>query len=811
MKGKIDLKKWEVPREKLYHPCEIEKISCETTKEIEPLEEFIGQPRALKALDFGLNMESRGFNIYAAGPPGTGKMTLIRNKLEELAKSKPTPSDWVYVNNFEDSSSPHAIELPPGMGKELKNDMENLLKNVKREIQRAFESDSYVSRRDEIVKKYERKKEELLRKLSERAQEMGFVLQPGPVGFLIIPTVGGKPLTPQEFQMLREDMKEKIQKNREIIEKELSETLKEIRKLDKALHEELSKMDQEVANFAINHLFDDLINKYNDLPKVVKYLQDTKRDMLENLSLFRAQEKQQIVTPIHPLEKYKVNLLVDNSQTHGAPVVFEPIPNYNNLIGRIEKESHLGTLITHFTLISPGAFHRANGGYLVLDILDVFKHPFAYDALKSTLKAGKILIEDIVERYGYVSTRSLKPEPIPLNVKVILVGDSYIYQVLNALDPDFPELFKVKAHFDTEMSRVDENIHHYASFIASLCEKENLKHFKREAIAKIVEYGSRLVADQRKLTTRFSDIADIVREASYWAMKDGEELVGREHVERALEERVFRHDLYEEKIRELIARDVIMISTEGESVGVVNGLAVLNVGDYTFGKPVRITVSVSPGREGVVDVEKESGLGGKIHTKGVLIWGGYLANQYAFKNPLTLTGRIAFEQSYSGVEGDSASCAELCALLSKLAEVPIKQHFAITGSVNQKGEIQPIGGVNEKIEGFFRVCKEKGLTGNQGVIIPYQNIDNLMLDKEVLKAVDEGRFHIYAVKHVDEALEILTGIPAGKRLPNGTFEKGTIHHKVQEKLMEFQRGLKEAFEEKQKKSSGRKKPKSEKT
>lgn len=804
MKRKIDIKKREVKREDLYHPCEVDEIPFETTKDLEPLTEFVGQPRALKALDFGLKMDSSGFNIFAVGPPGTGKMTLIKSKLEELAKKKPTPSDWVYVNNFKDSSSPNALELPPGKGRELKNDMESLIKNVKREIQRAFESDTYVTRRDEIVKKYEKKKEELLRKLSEKAQSMGFVLQPGPVGFLIIPTVGGKPLTPKEFQLLRDEMKEKIQKNREVIEKELSDTLKELRKMDKSLQEELSKTDHKVADYAISHLFEDLTENYSDLPRVIEYLKDTQNDMLENIELFRPQEKQTMVTPVHPLEKYKVNLLVDNSQSKGAPVVIEPIPNYNNLIGRIEKESHLGTLITHFTLISPGAFHKANGGYLVLDVLDVFKHPFAYDALKSTLKAGKILIEDIAERYGYVSTRSLKPEPIPLDVKVVLVGDSYVYQILNSLDPDFPELFKVKAHFDTEMDRMNENIHHYASFVASLCEKESLKHFDRSAIARIVEYGSRVVSDQKKLTTKFSEIADIVREASFWAQEEGKKLVTAKHVEKALDEKVFRHDLYEEKIREMISRGIILVSTDGEEVGVINGLAVLDVGDYAFGKPVRITVSVSPGREGVVDVEKEAGLGGKIHTKGVLIWGGYLTNQYAFKNPLTLTGRIAFEQSYSGVEGDSASCAELCALLSELADVPIKQNLAITGSVNQKGEIQPIGGVNEKIEGFFRVCKAKGLTGGQGVIIPQQNVENLMLDKEVIDAVKKGKFHIYSVRHVDEALEMLTGLPAGKRLPDGSYEKGTIHYKVQERLKEFQKGLKEVGEEKKKKGSKKK-------
>jgi len=781
----------------LYRKCDLSFLQFRTTEEVSPLTQFVGQPRAISALEFGLSIRDEFFHIYAAGPPGTGKFALIMNILEGLAKKKPTPPDWVYVHNFEDPSRPRALDLPPGKGREFADDMKNLVENLKREIVRTFESELYSKKREELIKDYEKKKETLIQEFSKKAKEYGFLLKTAPAGFIIIPAIDGKPLSPQEYEMLKPELKEEFERKKEEIERELQHVLKEAKKIDRKIQEELKKLDKDFTKAATSHFFEELKEKYRQNKKLLEYLEEVEEDVLQNFDIFRRKETLPIPQK-DPFTKYRVNVLVDNSGKKGAPIVHEPFPNYYNILGRIEKEAQMGMLVTDFTLITAGALHRANGGFLVIQVEELFKHPFAYEALKSALKSGKIQIEDIGERFGIVATKSLKPEPIPCKVKVILLGDPIYYHLLYYYDPEFKEIFKVKAQFDTEMERNEGNIRHYASFISYLCRKEGLKHFDRSAVARIVEYGSRLVENKRKLSTQFAEISDVVRESSYWAEKEGSDYVKAQHVDKALKERVFRSNLVEEKIQEMIKEGQILVDTRGERVGVVNGLSIIHLGDFRFGRPVRITVSVGSGKDGVVDVERESGLGGKLHTKALMIWSGYFMEKYAYKFPVSLSAKIAFEQSYEGVEGDSASSAELFALLSELSGIPIKQGIAVTGSVNQKGEIQPVGGINEKIEGFYKVCKIQGLTGEQGVIIPKRNLENLMLDGEVREAVKQGKFKIFAIENVDEGLEILTGVPAGKRRRDGTYEPGTIHGLVEKKLKEFQEALKEV--EKAKKS-----------
>ena len=788
----------ELSAEEIRRVCDPDIFGCETTAQLQPLTGIIGQKRALQALQFGLGIQERGFNIYASGPPGTGRTTAITAFLESVAAKKETPPDWCYVHNFRDPYRPRALRLHPSKGWDLQRDMKRLVEGAQRALSQAFEGEDYVKKRDEIIDTFNRRRQEQFTRLDERARSRGFILQSSPAGLLLIPAPEGKPLGEQEFVALSPQVKQEMAERRGALEAEVKEAVAQLRAQDREAQEQIERMNREIAHYAVGDLVEELVEKYAAFPDVVNYLREVEEDMVENRDRFRPQPEAQPPSATtlpwateRAFKGYEVNVLVDNSAVAGAPVVLEFNPTFSNLFGRIEKEAYFGALHTDFTMIREGSLHRANGGYLVIRIEDILANYLSWQTLKRALRDEKVVIEELSEHLGLVATKSLKPEPIPLDVKVILIGDPLLYYLLYNVDPEFIELFKVRADFDSRMDRTEENLKEYAAFICTLCQKEGLKHLDSSAVAKIIDHSSRLAADQEKLSTRFAEIADIIREASYWAAEEDSPYIGSSHVAKAIEQKVYRSNLIQERITEMIERGTIIIDTEGQMVGQVNGLSIVDLGEFSFGRPSRITATIAAGREGLIDIEREARLGGRIHTKGVMILSGYLADRYTQDMPLSLAARLVFEQSYEEIEGDSASSTELYALLSRLADLPIKQGIAVTGSVNQKGEVQAIGGVNQKIEGFFEVCRARGLTGSQGVIIPASNVKNLMLKEEVVEAVRQGRFHIYPVGTIDEGIEILTGEKAGQRLSDGAFEEGSVNWCVHNRLRELARGLRD--------------------
>lgn len=793
---------FEIPAEKLKWTCSPEQFMFNNTSEVPPLEGTIGQERGVDAIDFGLNIKTQGFNIYVSGISGTGKTSTIKSYVERLAQTQKIPPDWCYVYNFSNPDTPLSINLPAGEGSIFVKDMEDFIETCKTEISRAFESEEYEKRRDKLTGKFKSQRDAILKELEEEAGQKGFAIQITPVGMVSVPAVDGKPMSSEEYEKLDEQKKKEIEEEGKKLETKMNQSLLKIKKIEKEMKEKICGLDRDIALFAIGHHLQEIKSKYKDYPKVSKFLEDAGNDIVNNAEEFRATAPKKelpfeikIPSPeVSFFNRYKVNLIVDNSKTKGAPVIFEMNPTYYNLFGAIEYQVQMGAMLTDFTMIKSGAIHRANGGYLIVRVFDVLTNFLSWEALKRTLRSREARIENLGEQFRAYPTTTLKPEPIPIDVKVVLIGNPYIYYLLHAYDEEFEKLFKVKSDFDTRMDRTKEHINKYASFISARCKEENLKHFDKTGVAKVVEYGAWLAGDQEKLSTRFLEIADIVSESSFWTTKENSEYVSSEHVKKAIQEKIRRSNLIEEKIQEFIENGIIMIDTDGEVVGQVNGISIYEVGDYSFGKPSRITARAFVGRAGIVDIERETKMSGRIHTKGVMILSGYLGGKYGHNKPLSLSASLCFEQLYEEVEGDSASCAELCALLSSISEVSIKQGIAITGSVNQKGEIQPIGGVNQKIEGFFDVCKAKGLNGEQGVIIPHQNVRNLMLKDEVIQAVKDGKFHIYAIKNVDDAIEILTGMKAGKQDSRGNFEKGTFNYKVDMRLKELGKIYKESAE-----------------
>lgn len=793
----------ELSIEKLRRICDPTRMGCQTSEEISASSTIVGQERAVRALQFGLGIKEKGFNIYVSGIPGTGRTTAVERFLEDVAKKAPVPNDWCYVNNFHDPYKPNALQLPAGMANVFKKDMENIIQEASKQIRSVFESEEYAKQRDETIQSFQEQKQALLEKITQQALEQGFTLQATPMGLVTIPIRKGKPLSDEEFMSLSPGERDELREKQQTIQAALEAALRQSRNFDKSAQEALQELDQKVARYAIGHLFEDLSGKYHDLEEVVSHLEEVQMDMLANIDNFKSDQGEQSPSLLPGLmlkktaqRKYEVNVLVDNSNCNGAPVILEMNPTYNNLFGRIEQEAQFGALTTDFTLIRRGSLHHANGGYLVLPVEELLRNPLAWESLKRALENAEITIEDIGERIGFITTKSLRPEPIPLQAKVILIGRPDVYQLLLAFDEQFSELFKVKADFDVIMPRTEEHIQEYVAFVSTLCNTEKLLHLDSSAIGRLIEHSSRMAEDQEKLSTHFGEISDVIREASYYAREDHADVVTAAHIRKAIDERFYRSSLVHERIQEMINRDILKINITAGQVGQINGLSVIKLGDVSFGQPSRITVSLGLGSEGLIDIEREAELSGPIHTKGVLILSGYLANQYAQDKPLNLSARLVFEQNYSEVEGDSASSAELYAILSALSNLPIKQGIAVTGSVNQKGEVQAIGGVNEKIEGFFEVCQIKGFNGEQGVLIPESNVANLMLKESVVAAVEEGKFHIWSVKTIDEGIEVLTGVKAGRRLEDGTFEAESVHARVNQRLRELVEKLSEFEKEK---------------
>lgn len=786
-----------LPPEKLRYQCDLCLFDFETTETVAPLEVMIGQERAVKAVEFGLFTKNPGYNIFISGLVGTGKITYAQEAVKKVAEAEPIPQDWCYVNNFENPSQAIVVPLPAGMGSTFRQDMEELVEDLKTDIPKVFSGDDYEQAKNAILKKLQEERTQTLENFNQMALQLEILPQWSTTGFVGVPLANGKPVTPEEFQQLDKEQREAIEKKLLNMHEKALEAIRYIQTVERHVREELKELDTKIGLFAVGHLIDELKQKYQEYEAVAAYLDTVKQDVVKNIHDFKPGTEDES----NPLllfkrnmqdtgkDKYKVNLLVDNRDSKGAPVIVETNPTYYNIVGRVEYETRMGMVSTDYTMIKPGALHRANGGYLILNARDVLTNLGSWEGLKRALKTKKLFLENLGEHYGMLAMASLKPEPIPIQVKVILIGNPMIYQLLFNYDEDFRKLFKVYADFDVEMENNPLNNQKLAGFVSSTVKRENLKHFDRSAVRKVVEYSSRLAGSQKKLTTRFNEMVELISEADVWATTDHSPVVSVRHVQKAIEEKRYRSNKYEEKLQEMFADGTLLIDTAGAKVGQVNGLAVLSVGEYMFGKPSRITANTFMGRGGVVNIERETKISGTSHTKGVLILSGYLGQKYAQNFPLTLTASLTFEQLYDGVDGDSASSTELYAILSSLSRVPIRQNIAVTGSVNQKGEIQPIGGATEKIEGYFAVCKIKGLTGDQGVMIPYQNIDHLNLNDEVIQAVQEGIFHIYAVKTIDEGIEVLTGIPAGELQPDGTYPSGTVHYLASEQLNSYNRTL----------------------
>jgi lon-related putative ATP-dependent protease len=789
----------ELPPDELWNPCESSGFDFDTTASLPGDIVVIGQERAVQAIDLGVGIASFGFNIFALGFAGTGRTTTLRTFLDRVAADQPVPNDWIYVYNFADPNRPNAIALPPGTAIQIRHDMQELVNDLLREIPRAFESEDYEKQKESIIREMQEQRNDSFVQLEHRVNERGFTLLKTAMGLGIAPVLNGQVLTPEAYQQLDEGTRKEIEGRQQLLQSEMAETMRSIRDLEKQTKRQLYDFDREIADFAVSHLIEDLKSKYGHLEELPEYLAAVQADIVDNVEGFKGQEEagDGLASAMRAgqrealLKRYAVNVIVDNSKQQGAPVIFQPNPTYGNLIGRIEHRAEFGAMVTDFTMIKAGCLHRANGGYLVAEMRGLLANPLAWEALKRSIKNCYIRTEGAGAQLQIVSTVTLEPEPIPLDVKVLLIGDPLTYYLLHEYDEDFRKLFKVKADFGARFDRTPETCQHYAQFVAARCHEEGLLPFDRQAVGRVVEFGSRLADHQKKLSTRFGEIADLVREASYWAKRRGGKQTTAEDVQEAIDQRIYRSNRAEEQIQELIDEGTVRVDVEGTVVGQVNGLSVLALGDYAFGKPSRITARTYTGRSGVVSLDREAKLSGRIYDKGLLTLTGYLGGKYARGTPLSLSASISFEQLYEEIEGDSASSTELYALLSSLSGLPIKQGIAVTGSVDQQGNIQPIGGVNEKTEGFFETCRQRGLTGEQGVMIPVQNVVNLMLRADVRQAVAEGQFHIYPVHTVDEGIEILTGIPAGALQEDGTYPENSVHGHVLARLEEIAASLKE--------------------
>ena len=784
--------------------CDYKRFRFSTTDELEPLEGIIGQDRAMEALRLGLKIKDprNRYNVFVSGDAGLGKASAVTHFLKELSREQPTPPDICYVHNFQVPHRPRYLLLPAGKGRELKQDMDRCIDFLKRELPKVLESEEFKAQAKEERERFVARREELFRRLEERARGLGFAIQRTPVGINTIPLKpDGTPYSQEEYEALPEAQQQQILKRQEELQEAIRETFQELGELEEKWQEARRQLTKRAVQFLIEPRFSQLRRKYAGIERVQQFLKEAQADIIENVEDLQAVgKKPALPIPVpgtgDPYQRYRVNVIVDNSGLEGAPVIVEENATYTNLFGTVERRVQFGVVTTDFTQIRAGSLHRANGGYLVLFASNLLRFGISWEALKIALKTREIRIEDPAQMLGLASTEGLRPEPVPLDVKVVIIGSPYLYYLLHYYDEDFPKLFTIRSDFDTEMEWTDEAEEAIARFIrARRLEDPGILPFSPSGVAKVVEYAGELAGSQKKLSTRFASLSALIREASFWAREEGAQSVEARHVRLAIEKGKSRHALLAEKIRERIVRGKLIVDVSGAKVGQVNGLAVIDLGDYAFGKPSRITANVFAGKDGVVNIEREAKLSGKIHTKGVMILKGYLGERFAAQGPLSLSASITFEQSYSLVEGDSASAAELFALLSSLSGVPLKQGIAVTGAVDQKGHLQPIGGVNEKIEGHYLVCKEFGLNGEQGVIIPEGNVDDLMLPEEVVEAVRDGKFHIWAVKTVEEGIEILSGMPAGTPDEEGNYPEGTLFHLVQRRLSELREKLKAEEEE----------------
>ncbi|WP_165498841.1 ATP-binding protein [Chlorobium sp. N1] len=769
-----------LPPDQLRRRCDPLEFSFETTAELDGRREAVGQKRALDAIAFAMAIRHDGFNLFALGPSGTGKQTALMHHLESVAPEAPVPDDWCHVYNFEKPRHPKAMRLPPGRAMELSLGMDHLVEALFTVIPAAFSSEEYQAQEKAIHEEFQEEQAEAIGALEKKAADESIALIRTPAGFAFAPVSKGEVIKPDEFMKLSDGERKEIEEKIGRFKDELQSIMSQIPKWQRQTQEKINALNRSIADFALRPLVEELKNRFETLQEVRAYLDAVENDIVLNFYQFleKSQEPGDSVKKSHAFNRYRVNVAVDNGKTIGAPVVYEDKPACRNLVGDIEHLSQMGTLVTDFTLIKAGALHRANGGYLILDARRLLMEPFAWEALKKALRTRQIRIESLGQLYSLISTVSLEPEPIPLELKVILLGERRLYYLLNAYDPDFSELFKVAADFEDELEADTEGKNSYARIIARVARDQGLRHFSREAVARTVEYGGRLAGEGGKLTARLQEISDLVHEADFHAESAGRATVGAEEVEQAVQARIARASRISEKIREATLKESILIDTETEKVGQINGLAVYEAGRERFGHPTRITARIRLGKGEVIDIERETELGGPIHSKGVMILTGFLGARFGMQQPLSLSASLVFEQSYGGVEGDSASSAELYALLSSLSGLPLRQSIAVTGSVNQHGELQAIGGVNEKVEGFFDLCRARGLTGRQGVLIPKANTLNLMLRPDVVEAAARGEFSIYAASHVDEAIELLTGVAAGEPDAEGNWPPESVNGRI---------------------------------
>ena len=774
--------------------CDQKMFKFETTKELEPINDGIGQERGIKALEFGISVDVKGYNLYIEGPSGVGKTMYTKNYLDSISSKKKVPNDWCYIYNFQNPNEPIAVSLPAGQGKEFKESMEGFIKEVKKDIKKTFNADDFEKEKALIKKEFEEKREVVLTKLNEDSQKHGFQVKSAQNGIYMMPVVEGKVIQEEEFDKLDEEIKKQYEEKSVIVQQQIMDAISVIKQIERQSDKKVSEWQSNVALLTVNAHINYIKSKYKRNKKITQFLNDVKQDVLKNVSYFLEEDKapnsqQMQQGPAQrkqdPCLNYRVNLFIDNSDREGCPVVMDSNYSFQNLFGKLEYENYYGSLKTDFTMLKPGLMHKANGGYIIFQAKDLLANGMCYEELKRVLRIKELSIDNTMEQRSSMAMISLKPEPIPLDLKVILIGNSNIYHTLLSIDSDFRKLFKIKVEFEETAPINEENVNKLARFVHTFCEQEELPPLDRTAMARIVEYASRLAGDNDKLSTRFTDIAQVVGEAGTWAKLSKNKIVTEDIVNKALAERVERIKKYDARYIEMIKENTLLINTTGACVGELNGLTVLTIGDYTFGKPAKITVNTYTGKQGVVNIEREVEMSGSTHTKGVYILSGYLGELFAQDIPLCLTASICFEQLYNGVDGDSASSTELYGLLSSLSGIPIKQSIAVTGSVNQKGQIQPIGGVNEKIEGFFQICKMRGLDGSHGVMIPVQNINNLQLSDDVVDAVKNKKFHIYAVSTIEEGIEVLTGVPAGRKDKDGNFPAGTINYLAYEKLKKF--------------------------